>query len=75
MTTFIDNQTAIDFHVVQGESDDVFDCKTLAKFRIEDLPAKKAGELRVRVNFSIDQNSLLKVSAICDNKSHEVVIN
>lgn len=74
MTTFIDNQKAIDFHVVQGESPDVIDCKTLAKFSMSDLPKLPAGELRVRVGFSVDQNGMLKVNATCNDKFHEVLI-
>jgi molecular chaperone DnaK len=62
-TTYVENQTAIDFHVVQGERELAQDCRTLGRFRLRGIPAMPAGMARVAVKFHIDANGLLTVSA------------
>ena len=61
-TTSVDAQTAVDIHVFQGEREFVSDCRSLARFEIpiEILPA---GLPRVRVQFMIDANGILHVTA------------
>lgn len=61
-TTYQDGQTAISFHVVQGEREMAEDCLSLAKFILEVTP-KKAGQVRVKVNFSLDEDGILSVRA------------
>lgn len=62
-TTYQDFQNAMLIHVVQGERDTVADNRTLAEFKLTDIPAMKAGLARIEVTFSIDANGQLTVTA------------
>ena len=61
-TTAVDDQTAVDVHVLQGERELVQDCRSLARFKIP-IESKPAGVPRVEVTFMIDANGILNVSA------------
>ncbi len=61
-TTAVDNQTAVDLHVLQGEREIAKDCRSLARFSIPIEPAT-AGFPRVDVVFMIDANGILNVTA------------
>jgi molecular chaperone DnaK len=62
-TTAVDNQTAVDIHVLQGERELVADNRSLARFKLRGIPAMPAGLPRVQVQFQIDANGILSVTA------------
>jgi molecular chaperone DnaK len=62
-TTAVDNQTAVDVHVLQGERELVADNRSLARFKLRGIPPMPAGMPRVQVQFQIDANGILSVTA------------
>jgi Fe-S protein assembly chaperone HscA len=62
-TTGVDSQTAVDIHVVQGERELVQDNRSLARFKLRGIPPMPAGLPRVQVQFQIDANGILSVTA------------
>jgi Fe-S protein assembly chaperone HscA len=62
-TSGVDNQTAVDIHVVQGERELVADNRSLARFKLRGIPPMPAGLPRVQVQFQIDANGILSVTA------------
>lgn len=62
-TTFADNQTGFDIHVVQGERDAVQHCRSLARFTLRGLPPGPAGMARVEITFLVDADGILRVMA------------
>jgi molecular chaperone HscA len=63
-TTYADNQTGFDLHVVQGEREIASDCRSLARFKLSGIPPLPAGFARLEVNFHVDENNLLSVKAV-----------
>ncbi len=62
-TTAVDSQTAVDIHVLQGERELVADNRSLARFKLRGVPPMPAGLPRVRVQFQIDANGILSITA------------
>ena len=73
-TTYADNQTGIQFHILQGEREMAVDCRSLARFELKGLP--KAGNIRAEVTFAIDADGILSVSAYekISNTSHTIEV-
>ena len=70
--TISDDQEEAEIEVYEGESTFVKNNNLLGRFRIKDLPKKKAGEVHFDVNFKIDSNGILTVTAqLTDDQSHK----
>jgi Fe-S protein assembly chaperone HscA len=61
-TTYVDGQTGVDIHILQGERELVRDNRSLARFRLK-VPPLPAGVPRIEVTFLIDANGILNVTA------------
>ncbi|HKP56969.1 MAG TPA: molecular chaperone DnaK [Polyangiales bacterium] len=62
-TTSVDNQPFVPIHVLQGEREMAADNKTLSKFELTDIPPAPRGLPQIQVNFDIDAEGILHVSA------------
>jgi molecular chaperone DnaK len=62
-TTVADNQTRVEVHVLQGESDMAAYNKSLAKFELTSIPPAPKGVPQIEVGFEIDVNGIVSVSA------------
>jgi molecular chaperone HscA len=62
-TTYADNQTGFELHVVQGERELASNCRSLARFSLRGIPPLPAGMARLEVEFHVDENGLLHVTA------------
>jgi len=62
-STADDNQTAVTVHVLQGEREMASANKSLGRFDLADIPPAPRGVPQIEVNFDIDANGILNVSA------------
>lgn len=62
-STAEDNQTAVTVHVLQGEREMITGNKSLGRFDLANIPPASRGVPQIEVNFDIDANGILNVSA------------
>lgn len=62
-STADDNQTAVTVHVLQGERERADGNKSLGRFDLSDIPPARRGMPQIEVNFDIDANGILNVTA------------
>ncbi|MDX2049739.1 MAG: Hsp70 family protein [Rickettsiaceae bacterium] len=76
-TTQVDNQTSIDFHVVQGDRELASECRSLGRFKLANIPVGPAGSIVVDVIFTLDADGLLTVKATENSMHHseELIVN
>jgi molecular chaperone DnaK len=76
-TTVADNQTKVEVHCLQGESDMAAYNKSLAKFELTNIPPAPKGVPQVEVSFEIDVNGIMSVSALdqATGRSQSMVIH
>ena len=63
-STYADNQSAVDVHVVQGERPMAQDNKSLGKFTLSGIAPAPRGVPQIEVTFDLDANGILKVTAL-----------
>lgn len=62
-STAADNQPAVDIHVLQGEREFARDNKTIGRFKLDGIAPAPRGVPQIQVEFDIDANGILNVSA------------
>ncbi len=75
-STAVDNQPAVDIHVLQGERPMAGDNKTLGNFQLTNLPPARRGVPQIEVKFDIDANGIVNVTAkdLGTNKEQSITI-
>ena len=63
-STYADNQSAVDIHIVQGERPIAIDNKSLGKFTLSGIAPAPRGVPQIEVTFDLDANGILTVTAL-----------
>ena len=62
-STAADSQSSVTIHVLQGEREFASDNRSLGRFDLTDIPPAPRGTPQIEVEFAIDANGILNVSA------------
>jgi len=62
-TTVVDNQSAVEIHVLQGEREVADGNRSLGKFELVGIPPSPRGVPQIEVSFEVDANGIVSVSA------------
>lgn len=62
-STYADNQTQVQLHILQGEREMAADNKSLGQFILDGIAPAPRGVPQIEVEFDIDANGILQVSA------------
>ncbi len=62
-STVVDQQAAVDIHVLQGERELAADNISLGHFRLCDIPVAPRGRAQIEVTFNLDADGILAVTA------------
>ena len=75
-STAVDNQPAVDIHVLQGERPMASDNKTLGRFQLTNIPPAPRNVPQIEVTFDIDANGIVNVKAkdLGTNKEQSITI-
>ena len=63
-STVRDFQSSVLFRVYQGDHPSARDNSLIGSFRLDRLPPRRKGQVRIEVKFSVDENGILEVAAI-----------
>ena len=75
-TTAADNQTSVEIHVIQGERGMANENKSIGRFNLDGIAPAQRGLPQIDVEFDIDANGILSVSAKdkATNKEQRITI-
>ncbi len=75
-STAVDNQPAVDVHVVQGERPMAKDNKSLGTFNLSGIDPAPRGVPQIQITFNIDANGIINVTAkdLKNNKEASITI-
>ena len=62
-STAADSQSSVTIHVLQGEREFASDNRSLGRFDLTDIPPAPRGTPQIEVEFALDANGILEVSA------------
>jgi len=76
-STDVDNQTAVEIKIYQGNEAKARNNTLLGEFELQGIPEMPAGQPRIEVTFDLDENNILTVSAreTSTNKSKKLTIS
>ena len=62
-STLLDNQTSVEIHILEGETEFAIDNRTLGRFILDGIPPAPQGTPQIEVTFDIDADGILNVNA------------
>jgi molecular chaperone DnaK len=76
-TTVVDNQDAVEIHILQGEREIAGENRSLGRIQLVGIPPSPRGVPQIEVTFAIDSNSIHTVAArdLATNQSQSLQVN